>query len=328
MIRFEYFEPATLGEASALLARYGGRAQPLAGGTDLLVELKEQLQAMRPFTYLVAKNIDHAITLLAEHGPSVRMLAGGTDLLVELKEQLRRADCVVNIKRIPGMAGLSYDPRQGLRIGALVTAREIELAPVILEKYAGLAQAVRELGSIQVRNRATLVGNVCRASPSADTLPPLIADGARLKVFGEKGARELALEEFFTGPGKTLLAPDELVTEIVVPPPPPRTGKVYLKHGRRKAMELATVGVAVSLTLDSAVKIVLGAVAPTPIRARQAEALLQGQKLTAQLIERAAEAATHEARPISNVRASAGYRRDMVRVLTRRALEQALQAAK
>jgi CO/xanthine dehydrogenase FAD-binding subunit len=281
MIRFEYFEPTTLGEASALLARYGGRAQPLAGGTDLLVEIKEQL---------------------------------------------RRADCVVNIKRIPGIAGLSYDAREGLRIGALVTAREIELSQVVSEKYPNLVQAVRELGSIQVRNRATIVGNVCRASPSADTLPPLIADGGRIEVFGEKGARALALEEFFTGPGKTVLAPGELVTAIVLPPPAPRTGKVYLKHGRRKAMELATVGVAVSLTLDSDVRIVLGAVAPTPIRARRAEQVLRNRALTEALIQEAAEAAQEESRPISNVRASAEYRRDMVGVLVRRALEHAERA--
>jgi len=282
MIRFEYFEPTTLGEAAALLSHYGARAQPLAGGTDLLVELKEQL---------------------------------------------RRADCVVNIKRIPGMDGLSYNPREGLRIGALVTAREIELSRFVLEHYPNLVQAVRELGSIQVRNRATIVGNVCRASPSADTLPPLIADGGRIEVFGEKGARALALEEFFTGPGKTVLAPGELATAIVLPPPAPRTGKVYLKHGRRKAMELATVGVAVSLTLDSDVRIVLGAVAPTPIRARAAEDVLRNRKLDEALIQKAAKAAEDESRPISNVRASAEYRRDMVGVLVRRALEHAERAA-
>lgn len=280
MRRFEYFEPTTLGEATALLSHYGARAQPLAGGTDLLVELKEQL---------------------------------------------RRADCVVNIKRIPGMDGLSYNPREGLRIGALVTAREIELSRFVLEHYPNLVQAVRELGSIQVRNRATIVGNVCRASPSADTLPPLIADGGRIELFGEKGARALALEEFFTGPGKTVLAPGELATAIVLPPPAPRTGKVYLKHGRRKAMELATVGVAVSLTLNADVKIVLGAVAPTPIRARAAEDVLRNRKLDEALIQKAAKAAEDESRPISNVRASAEYRRAMVRVLTRRALEQALR---
>jgi carbon-monoxide dehydrogenase medium subunit len=281
MKRFEYFEPRTLAEASALLARYGGRAQPLAGGTDLLVELREQL---------------------------------------------RRADCVVNIKKISGIGALSFDPQAGLRIGALVTARALEVSAVIREKYPSLLQAVRELGSIQVRNRATIVGNVCRASPSADTLPPLIADGAMVSIHGGKGRRSCLLEDFFTGPGKTVLEPDELMTEIVVPAPAPRSGKIYIKHGRRKAMELATVGVAVTLTQDSDVRIVLGAVAPTPIRAKQAEALLRGRKIDAGLIERAAQAAVEECRPISNVRASAAYRREMVRVLTRRALIQAMDS--
>jgi carbon-monoxide dehydrogenase medium subunit len=277
MRRFEYFEPTTLGEAAALLARYGGRAQPLAGGTDLLVELKEQL---------------------------------------------RRAECVVNIKRIPGMDALTYDAREGLRIGALVTAREVELSNFVLKHYVSLAQATRELGSIQVRNRATIVGNICRASPSADTLPPLIADSASVRIVGGKGERTVRLEDFFTGPGKTVLAVDELVTELLLPPPPPGTRKVYIKHGRRKAMELATVGVAVTLNTD--VKIVLGAVAPTPIRARRAEHLLRGKTLTGELIAQAAKAAADESRPISNVRASADYRREMVEVLTRRALQRCI----
>ena len=282
MKRFEYFEPTSLPEAVALLGRYQGRAQPLAGGTDLLVELKEHL---------------------------------------------RSADCVINIKKIPGIDRLSFDPSDGLYIGALVTAREIEISPVVLEKYISLAQAARELGSIQVRNRATIVGNVCRASPSADTLPPLIADGAEVTIHGPGGHRTLLLEEFFTGPGKTVLGHDELVTTIRVPAPPPRTGKVYIKHGRRKAMELATVGVAVTLN-EVDLRIVLGAVAPTPIRATKAEGLLRGRKLDDARIERAAQAAAEEAQPISNVRASAEYRRDMVAVLTRRALKQALKNLK
>lgn len=277
MKRFEYFEPTTLGEAAALLLRYGGRAQPLAGGTDLLVELKEQL---------------------------------------------RRAECVVNIKRIPGMDGLSFDAREGLRIGALVTAREVELSEFVLKHYVSLAQAVRELGSIQVRNRATIVGNICRASPSADTLPPLIADDAAVRIVGGKGERTVRLEDFFSGPGKTVLGVDELVTELVLPPPPPSTRKVYIKHGRRKAMELATVGVAVTLNAD--VKIVLGAVAPAPIRARRAEDVLRGKAITPELIAQAAKAAADESRPISNVRASAAYRREMVEVLTRRALQRCI----
>ncbi|HVJ10845.1 MAG TPA: xanthine dehydrogenase family protein subunit M, partial [Burkholderiales bacterium] len=259
---------------------------------------------------------------LARYAGRAQPLAGGTDLLVELKEQLRRAECVVNIKRIPGMDTLSYDAREGLRIGALVTAREVELSPITLEKYSSLVQATRELGSIQVRNRATIVGNICRASPSADTLPPLIADSASLRIVGGKGERTVRLEDFFTGPGKTVLAVDELVTELVLPPPAPGTRKVYIKHGRRKAMELATVGVAVTWNAD--VKIVLGAVAPTPMRARKAEDLLRGRTLDEKLIAQAAKAAAAESRPISNVRASAEYRREMVEVLTRRALQRCI----
>src|SRR5688572_20387865 len=282
MKRFEYFEPRTVPEAVALLARYAGRAQALAGGTDLLVELKEQL---------------------------------------------RQADCVVNLKKIPGIDGLSFDAREGLRIGALVTAREIEVSALAQKHYPSLVQATRELGSIQVRNRATIVGNICRASPSADTLPPLIADQARVFIQGGSGTRHVPLEAFFTGPGKTQLRPGELVTEIVVPPPQPHTGKVYIKHGRRKAMELATVGIAVTATRDGDVRIALGAVAPTVIRARKAEAILSGRKMDGALIEAAARAAAGEAKPISNVRATADYRREMVAVLTRRALARALELA-
>lgn len=268
---------------------------------------------MRRFTYFEPATLAEASRLLAGGGQA---LAGGTDLLVELKEQLRRADCVVNIKKIPGIDGLSYDPRKGLRIGALATAREVETAPFVLQHYASLAQAARELGSIQVRNRATIVGNICRASPSADTIPPLMADEARVQT----SQRTLPLDRFFLGPGKTLLSPGEIVIAITVPPPAAGTKKIYIKHGRRKAMELATVGVAVTLTRDAGVRIVLGAVAPTPMRAKKAEEAFRTS------IEAAAQAAADESRPISNVRASADYRREMVRVLTRRALEQALAA--
>ena len=287
MNRFEYFEPATLAEAVALLGRCNGKAS---------------------------------------------LLAGGTDLLVEIKEHIRRPDYVINIKQIPGMEALSYDAKAGLRFGALVTSRAIEISPAVQEKYPGLAQAVRELGSIQVRNRATVVGNICRASPSADTLPPLIADGASARIYGPEGERIVVLEEFFTGPGQTVLKPDELVTEITIPPPPARTGRIYIKHGRRKAMELATVGVAISLTLEGdtcrEVRIALGAVAPTPIRARRAESLLRNQVIDEHLIEQAARTAMGEARPIGNVRASAEYRRRMVEVLTRRAITQAVAAVR
>jgi carbon-monoxide dehydrogenase medium subunit len=287
---------------------------------------------MRRFEYFEPATLDEAVALMQRFGGDASLLAGGTDLLVEIREHIRWPRQVVNIKKIPGMAALAYDDRTGLRFGALVTAREIEISRVVLEKYPGLVQAARELGSIQVRHRATIVGNVCRASPSADTLPPLIADGASVTMYGPAGKRTVALEDFFTGPGKTVLGTGELVTEIAVPPPPPRTGKHYIKHGRRKAMELATVGVGVTLTLDGGacreIRIALGAVAPTPIRARQAEDSLRGGTLDDAAIERAAQTAMGECRPISNVRGSAEYRRDMVGVLTQRAIRQAMGSAR
>jgi carbon-monoxide dehydrogenase medium subunit len=285
------------------------------------------------FDYLEPATLEEAVALLARHGEQAHVLAGGTDLFVEIREHLRRPRYVMNIKRIAGMDALAYDPREGLRIGALVTTRALECMPQLERHYPGLWQALRELGSIQVRNRATLAGNICRASPSADTLPPLIADGARLRLHGRGGARELALEEFFTGPGRTRLQRDELLTEIRVPAPPARCGKAYLKLGRRKAMELATVGVAASVALGAdgrigEARICLGAVAPTPIRASEAESLLAGKAPEPALLAQAARAARQVSRPISNVRGSAEYRREMVEELTRRALEQALERAR
>ncbi len=287
---------------------------------------------MRRFEYYEPESLSEAVSLLGRFNGQASVLAGGTDLLIEIKEQIRFPDYVIDIKKIPGLDHLTYEDRVGLRIGALVTARAVETFPVVTEKYAGLAQAVIELGSIQVRNRATVVGNLCRASPSADTPPPLIADGAMVTIFGPEGERELPLEDFFTGPGQTVLANDEILKEVAVPSPPPRAGKVYIKHGRRKAMELATVGVAVTMTLKGDVcdqiQIVLGAVAPTPIRARSAEDTLVGTLINENAIEAAADAAMEESRPISDVRSSAEYRREMVRVLTGRAVGEALDIAR
>ncbi len=281
---------------------------------------------MQPFDYHEPATLDEAVALLAAL-PGSALLAGGTDLLVQMKEGLRRPAHVVNLKKIAGLAGLSFDPARGLCIGALATARELELSPVVARHYAGLGHAVTHFASIQVRHRATVVGNVCRASPSADTLPPLIADGATLHLHGPAGPRLVAAEDFCTGPGRTLRAADELLTQITVPPPPPGSGKAYVKLGRRVEMELATVGVAVSLSREGArctgVKIVLAAVAPTPMRARAAEALLAGAEPDAARQEAAAQAAAAEARPIGDVRGSADYRRRMVAVLTRRAFEAA-----
>ena len=286
---------------------------------------------MKAFDYHEPATLDEAIALLRRFEGQASMLAGGTDLLVQIREHVRQPAQVINIKKILGLDELDYDPQQGLRIGALTTTRAVETSALVREKYAGLAQAVTHFASIQVRYRATVVGNVCRASPSADTLPPLIADGASIEVRGAGGTRTLALEDFFVGPGRTRLGADEIAVRLHVPPPLPHTGKVYLKHGRRVEMELATVGVAVALTRDGDrcrdLRIVLAAVAPTPLRVPGAEALLRGQAPDAALLEAVAQRATEEARPIGDVRGSADYRRRMVGVLTRRAIEQAWKEA-
>ncbi|MDH4989045.1 xanthine dehydrogenase family protein subunit M [Aminobacter anthyllidis] len=258
------------------------------------------------------------------------MFNGGTDLLVEIRERLRRVRNVVDIKQIPGLSDITYDETRGLTFGALVTVGRLENLPLVRQRYPNLRAAFASLGSIQVRNRATVVGNVCRASPSADTIPPLIADGAFIHIYSRTNMRVVPLAEFFTGPGKTVLAKGEIVTGITVPPAGDYAGKAYLKHGRRKAMELSTVGVAVSLTMEDGlcndIRIALGAVGATVLRAPEAEAMLRGTSLDAAIVKNAADKAMEECTPISNVRASAEYRRDMVGVLTGRAIKQALEA--
>jgi len=285
---------------------------------------------MKDFEYFQPATLDDALALLQRYRGSGSLFAGGTDLLVQMKEHVRQPAQVIDIKKIPGMDDFAFDAKTGLRLGALVTTRQVETSPITLRHYAGLAKAATDFASIQVRHRATVVGNVCRASPSADTLPPLIADGADLLIQGPAGQRRIPVQDFCTGPGRTVLAADEIVTHIQIPAPPPRTGKAYIKHGRRAQMELATVGVAVRITLDADgsvadLGLVLAAVAPTPLRALRAEALLRGRRPTTEALAAAAQAASDEARPIGDVRGSADYRREMVRVLTRRALEQALR---
>jgi carbon-monoxide dehydrogenase medium subunit len=287
---------------------------------------------MRRFAYHAPATLEEASTLLTELGEHAHVFAGGTDLLVEIRERLRRVTDVVDIKAIPGMSDITWDPDHGLTFGALVTARALETLEGVRRTYPNFAEALRQLGSIQVRNRATVVGNICRASPSADTIPPLIADGALVHVYSPRGLRRMPLAEFFTGPGRTVLERGDIVTGLHLPAPAPGSARIYIKHGRRKAMELATVGVAVSLEREGDIcreaRITLGAVGPTVLRAAQAEAVLNGAALTEELIARAGAAAMADCTPISNVRASADYRRDMVGVLTRRAVTTAWEAGR
>ena len=284
------------------------------------------------FKYLEPKTMEEAVSLLSRHKEAAKVIAGGTDLIIQLKKGAELPRYIINIKGIPNQDSITYDEREGLRIGALATIHSIEVSPVIRQKFGVLAQAASELGTSQVRNCATIGGNLCNAAPSAETAPALIVLEARLKIAGTGGERTVPIEDFFTGPGQTVLHPDEIISEIQVPNPLPRSSGVYIKQTVRKALDLATVGVAVITRLDGDiirdVKIALGAVAPTPIRARKAETIIREQKLDDALLDEAGLVASGEASPIDDVRSSADYRRKIIRVLVGRAIRQAAEQIK
>ena len=284
------------------------------------------------FNYLTPKTIDEAISLLSQHDGKAVVMSGGTDLLNKMKKREVTPQYLIGLRNISGLDNIEHDAARGLRVGPLVTVHAIETSPVIRDKFPILAQAASSMASAQIRNLGTVVGNLCSAVPSADMAPGLIVLGASLKIAGTKGERTVSVEDFFTGPQETVLAPGELVVEVQVPNPPPNTGMVYIKHMLRSAMDLAIVGVAALVTMDGnvcrEVKIGLGAVAPTPIRATNAEAILRGKPFDAELVKEAAEMACQACSTISDIRATTEYRDEMVRVLTRRALNQAREQAK
>jgi carbon-monoxide dehydrogenase medium subunit len=240
--------------------------------------------------------------------------------------------CLVNIKRIPGMSAIE-ESGGGLRIGPLVTIREIETSKLVRERLPLLWEACRQFASLQIRNTATIGGNICRASPSGETLAPLLALEAKARLAFSDGEKTEPFNSLFQGPGKTTLGSKGLLTAIEIPYPPKGSSGVYLKHAVRGPMDIAVVGVAVLVVPDGAAKtlqearIGLGAVAPTPIRAIKAEAMLRGKPLDSKLAREAAQAAASESSPISDQRASAEYRRWIVEALTRRGLEQTWKAA-
>ena len=281
---------------------------------------------MQAFDYVAVGSVREAVAAL-KNKKRVMVLAGGTDMLVRMKGRALTPEVVVDVKGIPG-AG-DFSAKSGLSIGSAVTMRQVELSAKVREDYAAVAQGAAVVGSIQIRNLATVAGNICNAAPSADVAPGLIALRAKVRIAGPGGQRTLLVENFMTGPGKTALKRGELVTAIQLPTPGPRTGSAFVRHTPRAAMDIAVVNVAVAMTLAPRtgkcedVRIVLGAVAPTPMRALKAEMLLRGEKLTADLVAEAAAVAGAEARPISDQRASAEFRRELVRVLTGRMVEAA-----
>lgn len=283
---------------------------------------------MKSFQYQKVPTLEEAFHLLERYGERAKILAGGTDLLVKMHNRAVHPEILIDLKGIAGLDGIQYDPGAGLRIGALTSIHRLESSPLIKEKFRVVAQAASSLGSYQIRTRATLGGNLCNASPAADMIPGLISLGGKAKILSKTGERFLPLEDFFAGPGRSNLRPGEILTEVQVPSPPAGAGFHYAKHTIRKAMDLAIVGVAVSLSPDPAkdrcaeVKIALGAVGPVPLRAIKAEACLRGQKIDGPLISCVARLASEEARPVTDIRASVEYRREMVRVLTHRAIKQ------
>jgi carbon-monoxide dehydrogenase medium subunit len=289
---------------------------------------------LRKFAYFAPQSLSDALAVFREQGEGGRALAGGTDLVVQVKEGGKIPDpaYLVSLRRVPELRGIEFSEGEGLRIGAAATMAEIIQSPLIQERYRILADGAGVVGSIQTMNVATVGGNICNAAPSADTAPPLLACEATAVIAGPEGERDVALEEFWLGPSETVLRPGELLRELRLPTPPTNTGGVYRRHTPRKQMDVAVVGVGVLLTLGSdnridRARIALGAVAPTPIRARQAEAALEGNSISEPLFGQAAKTAASKASPVSDIRGSAEFRRHVVRVMTKRCLREAARRA-
>ena len=286
---------------------------------------------MRRFDLVMPKSVEECIRALAERGPDTKVVAGGTDLLPQMKNGVLRPTCVIDLSGVASLRQVTNANGSGLRIGAAATARALERDARLQKAYPAISESGALVGSVQVRNLATLGGNLCNAAPSADMAPPLLAMDAEAVIAGPKGHRRVPFASFFLGVRRTVLEPGELLVEIVVPNPGPHSGGNYRRHTPRRELDIAVVGVASQLTLSKGVctkaRIALAAVAPTPLRATQAEKVLEGHAVTPELIERAATVAIEAARPISDQRGSADFRRHLVRVLTRRTLTTALARA-
>jgi len=277
---------------------------------------------MREFDFLTPHSVDEAIAFMSERGGELRILAGGTDLLISMREGKITPRAVMSIKKLPDFRTIDNAKDSGLRLGAMVTLRQIARSPQIRSHYPSLAEAALLMASEQIRSLATVGGNLCNAAPSADMAPPLIALDAMVRIIGTQGERRLPLEEFFVGPGSTVLGSGELLADIEIPSTARKTR--YLRLTPRARMDIAVVGVAAGIQLDHScvltARIVLGAVAPVPLRVRPAEDALIGKPFTQAAIEAASTIAAEECSPISDVRGSDWYRRRMVGVLVTRAL--------
>ncbi len=286
---------------------------------------------MRPIEYLRPDTTENAVAALAENSPDATPLAGGTDLLVELKHAGNGARILVDLSDIAELKGIEITD-DGLRIGAMVTHTEIMDSPLIKEHMPAAIDAAWTIGAVQTRNMGTIGGNLMTCVPSLDSGPVLLALDALVTVAGTKGRRQMPIEEFFVGPRRTALRPDEILVDIVIPKENLGKSTSFRKFGLRKGQALALVSVAAAVRVKGkkmvAPRIALGAVAPTVIHAAKAEKFLDGKRPDdGKALEKAGELAAEDAKPIDDFRASANYRRELIKVLTRRCLEDALAGA-
>lgn len=282
------------------------------------------------FDYVSCKTVQEACSFLSEHKSQARVLAGGTDLLVKMKHKKVLPGFLIGIKKIPDLDLIRYDDATGVRIGALTTIQTLKNSPLIMKNFSVLSQAAKVLGTAQVRNLATLGGNLCNASPASECAVPLLTLGACAKIAGPGKERVVPLENFFLGPGRTVLRNNELLTEIVVPNPAPFSEGVHLKYSTRR-VDVAIVNVSVMMRLDGStcrdVKIALGAVGPTPFRAKKAENILKEHSFdgaSEHVIAAAARSAANESFPIGDIRAPADYRKKLIERLVKQGIERVI----
>lgn len=279
------------------------------------------------FDYYMPDSIAEACEALARFGSKAKVLSGGTDIISKMKSGLLSPEILVSLKKLDELKKIEYVAGKGVVIGARATHNDLVNSSLLNEKYLSISEAAHHMAANQIRNIGTVGGNLCNAVPSADLPPILIALGATIKLVGSNGERTMLLEEFFLGPVKTLIAPDEILTEIVIPDQP-TTGSTYLKFGLRRSGALAVVGLAVAVTVTGEtlqdVRIAIGAAVPIPMRARETEDFLRRKTICDELLAEAGVIAASECKPISDIRGSAEYRRDLVRVFTKRALRKAI----
>jgi carbon-monoxide dehydrogenase medium subunit len=284
------------------------------------------------FDYFAPGTLEEAIDLLKQHGTRARVMAGGTDLMVKTRLGAISPEVVVSLKNIPGLEAIAVDPQGKLTIGAMALLADVAAHPEIRAAFPAVAAAAGDTANVQVRNMGTVVGNLCNASPSADNAPALLVMDAMVHIAGASGERTLPLGEFFKGPGMTALTADEIVTAVSVPPAPRNTGVFYLSFSGRGKLDCSTVGIGALMTLDKdacrTARIAIGACAPTPIRAPEAETLLTGNTVDETCLRSASVKAAEATKPIDDLRASAAYRLKVVEVLTYRVLTEACNIAR